>query len=597
MSVIDGRPLSNTAGSVLDPIVSLRRRVRLEAGRKRAPRLLDARRRRRATPPWRSPTSIATRRPSTARPRWRGRRRRCSCTTSGSTPNEAHLFQDLAGRILYSDPTLRALRRRAEAQHVGGRGPLAIRDLRRSADRPVRIDEPEDRGHRPPAPPRARVLAHERPGGGPRHPQREGALLRRRSSRRPWRRWCGRASRRRGRTGPSRAAMSSSCDGISSRGGAARRPAGGGPGRPPEPPGDARRTARARPPRPRPRRSRAPPPARAEAPRTPPPRRRGPRVLQRPGRLRRRRARVRDGPRARGSGRRLRGSTSSPIPRSASRSRSRAPATPGRSTAGRTSSRPGPTIRSAIRRARRSTSATRTPARSGARPRCRSGRTPRPTSRGTARATAASSTTSHGIALDLLQFVPVEDPVKISRLTIENRSGRAAAALRHGLCRVGARRRRATRPRRSSSPRSTRPRGRSSRGTPGIRDFGDRVAFADLGGRPDRVDRRPHRVPGRERHARPSGRCSSAGDRSSGRVGAGLDPCAALQARSSSPPGGARRGRVPPRPGGDDRRGARARRPATATSISTSRFAGRTAQWDDIARRRAGQDARPLAWT
>ena len=32
--------------------------------------------------------------------------------------------------------------------------------------------------------------------------------------------------------------------------------------------------------------------------------------------------------------------------------------------------------------------------------------------------------TSHGIALDLLQFVPWDDPVKISRLRIENRSGR-----------------------------------------------------------------------------------------------------------------------------------------------------------------------------
>ena len=32
--------------------------------------------------------------------------------------------------------------------------------------------------------------------------------------------------------------------------------------------------------------------------------------------------------------------------------------------------------------------------------------------------------TSHGIALDLLQFVPLRDPIKISRLTLENRSGR-----------------------------------------------------------------------------------------------------------------------------------------------------------------------------
>src|SRR5206468_10330456 len=32
--------------------------------------------------------------------------------------------------------------------------------------------------------------------------------------------------------------------------------------------------------------------------------------------------------------------------------------------------------------------------------------------------------TSHGIALDLLQFVPLSDPIKISRLVLENRSGR-----------------------------------------------------------------------------------------------------------------------------------------------------------------------------
>ena len=42
MSVIDGRPLSNTVGAVLDPIVSLRRRVRLAPGSHRAGHLLDA---------------------------------------------------------------------------------------------------------------------------------------------------------------------------------------------------------------------------------------------------------------------------------------------------------------------------------------------------------------------------------------------------------------------------------------------------------------------------------------------------------------------------------------------------------------------------
>jgi cyclic beta-1,2-glucan synthetase len=35
--------------------------------------------------------------------------------------------------------------------------------------------------------------------------------------------------------------------------------------------------------------------------------------------------------------------------------------------------------------------------------------------------------TAHGIFLSLLQFVPVDDPVKISRLTIENRSGNPAS--------------------------------------------------------------------------------------------------------------------------------------------------------------------------
>ena len=32
--------------------------------------------------------------------------------------------------------------------------------------------------------------------------------------------------------------------------------------------------------------------------------------------------------------------------------------------------------------------------------------------------------TSHGVSLDLLQFVPLADPIKISRLTIANHSGR-----------------------------------------------------------------------------------------------------------------------------------------------------------------------------
>ena len=42
ISVIDGRPLSGTVGAVLDPIFSLRRRVRIAAGRHGPHRVLDA---------------------------------------------------------------------------------------------------------------------------------------------------------------------------------------------------------------------------------------------------------------------------------------------------------------------------------------------------------------------------------------------------------------------------------------------------------------------------------------------------------------------------------------------------------------------------
>ncbi len=43
---------------------------------------------------------------------------------------------------------------------------------------------------------------------------------------------------------------------------------------------------------------------------------------------------------------------------------------------------------------------------------------------GTASATAAFPMRSNGIDLDLLQFVPLDDPIKISRLTLTNLSGR-----------------------------------------------------------------------------------------------------------------------------------------------------------------------------
>ena len=54
-----------------------------------------------------SPTSIGTSPPSIGRPRLPGPRRRCSSTISASTAGEAGLFQRLAGHLLYAAPTMR----------------------------------------------------------------------------------------------------------------------------------------------------------------------------------------------------------------------------------------------------------------------------------------------------------------------------------------------------------------------------------------------------------------------------------------------------------------------------------------------------------
>ena len=143
MSVIDGRPLSNTAGAVLDPIFSLRRRVRLAPGETRPRHLLDARR------------AIARRRPRPRRQvpqsgdvRTRGHAGLDAgagpATHLGIDADEAHLFQELASRILYSDPTLRPS---SAMLTRNNRGPSALWRHGISGDLPivlVRIDEAED---------------------------------------------------------------------------------------------------------------------------------------------------------------------------------------------------------------------------------------------------------------------------------------------------------------------------------------------------------------------------------------------------------------------------------------------------------------------
>jgi cyclic beta-1,2-glucan synthetase len=145
MSVIDGRPLSNTVGAVLDPIVSLRRCVRLAPGdtarvtfstliapsRDEALALADeynnlATFERAATLAW--------------------TQAQVQLHHLGIDPDEAYLFQELASQILYSDSTLRPS---PTALARNTRGPSALWRHGISGDLPivlVRIDDPEDQG-------------------------------------------------------------------------------------------------------------------------------------------------------------------------------------------------------------------------------------------------------------------------------------------------------------------------------------------------------------------------------------------------------------------------------------------------------------------
>ena len=143
MSVIDGHPLSNTVGAVLDPIVSLRRRVRLAPG---------------ATARVTFSTLVAPSRDEALAladeyhdPATFERAVTLAWTQAqvqlhhlGIDHDEAHLFQDLASRILYSDPTLRPS---SAVLTRNTRGPSALWAHGISGDIPivlVRIDEAED---------------------------------------------------------------------------------------------------------------------------------------------------------------------------------------------------------------------------------------------------------------------------------------------------------------------------------------------------------------------------------------------------------------------------------------------------------------------
>jgi cyclic beta-1,2-glucan synthetase len=142
---------------------------------------------------------------------------------------------------------------------------------------------------------------------------------------------------------------------------------------------------------------------------------------------------------------------------------------------------------------------------------------------------------SHGIALDLLELVPVRDSVKIARLQLENRSGwtRRLSVTAYVEWVLGVSR--------SISAPHVVTEIDSATGAIFARnawngEFGDRIAFADLGGR--QTSWTGDRLEFMGRNASLDHPASlERGRELSGKTGAGLDPCAALRTSLEIEPG------------------------------------------------------------
>ncbi len=143
MAMIDGRGLSNTVGTVLDPIFSLRCRVRIAPGSTAriafwtlvAPSRIEALdladKHRDAAAYARAVTRAWT-------------QAQVQLRYLGISSDEAHLFQRLANRVIYSDPTLRPSSDILKRNELG---PSALWVHGISGDLPIvllRIDEVED---------------------------------------------------------------------------------------------------------------------------------------------------------------------------------------------------------------------------------------------------------------------------------------------------------------------------------------------------------------------------------------------------------------------------------------------------------------------
>ncbi len=145
IAMMDGRPLSNTVGSVLDPIFSLRTRIKVAAGatehltfttlvaatRQAAVELTDKYHNLTA---WERVSALA----------WT--HAHVQLHHLRTKPDEAQLFQTLANRLIYADPSLRPAGKLMQMNtlNVGSLWRYGI-----SGDRPIlllRVSEAEDRG-------------------------------------------------------------------------------------------------------------------------------------------------------------------------------------------------------------------------------------------------------------------------------------------------------------------------------------------------------------------------------------------------------------------------------------------------------------------
>ena len=143
--------------------------------------------------------------------------------------------------------------------------------------------------------------------------------------------------------------------------------------------------------------------------------------------------------------------------------------------------------------------------------------------------------TSHGLAHELVQFVPSDDPIKISRLTLQNTSGRARrlSVTAYAEWVLGSSRS-ATAPYIITDIDA--PTGALMARSAWAGEFGGRIAFADLCGRQISYTGDRSEFLGRNGGPERPAALERSGSLSQ-RVGAGFDPCAALQTIVELKPG------------------------------------------------------------